>query len=645
MRPLAVAGILLTATDVFAQVPQDTARASTSNASAQDTSTQDAALKQMSMEELMNIEVTLVSKRPERLAEAASAIQVITREDILRSGATNLPEALRLATNLMVAQYNAHDWAVTARGFNGVGLSNNTLADKLLVMIDGRSIYTPLFGGVFWDVQGVVLEDVDRIEIVSGPGGTLWGANAVNGVINIVTRSAAASQGLYATVAAGTALKDMATVRYGSHLGDSASYRVYVQRSDGYSSNLPGGGDAKDRWNMTQGGFRMDYHPSDANLLTLQGDAYLGGEGDPRGVLINGQNVLSRWTHTRSEASDVSVQLYVDHTYRNFTVPALREEVTTYDLDAQHRFALGNRHEILWGGDIRFAHDQMDNVPIFLILPAQRTLRLFSGFVQDEIKVVPNHLNLTIGTKLEHNEYTGLEVQPSARLAWLATQRQTVWAAVSRAVRAPTRFDVDMVAPGLTLAGNPDFDAEKVVAYELGYRVQPRDNISLSLAAFTNRYTDLRSINAVTGKPLPFQFDNDQTGTSTGVELSGTTQLAPWWRLRGGYTYFEKRLRPTAANVIGISDDVEGNDPRNQFLVQSIMDLPGHVQADIVTRYVDSLPNPPVRQYVTSDVRLAWEYHALEWSVVGQNLWRRRQPEFGVTAIPRSVYAKVTVRR
>jgi iron complex outermembrane receptor protein len=623
-----VIGLLAIATDAFAQDAQD------------------ETLKHMSVEELMNVEVTLVSKRPERLAVAASAIQVITREDIHRSGATNLPEALRLASNLMVAQYNAHDWAVTARGFNGVGLSNNTLADKLLVMIDGRSIYTPFFGGVFWDVQGVLLEDIDRIEVVSGPGGALWGANAVNGVINIVTKSATESQGLYATAAAGTSLRDMGAVRYGGHMGDRVSYRVYAQRHDGYGANLAGGGDAKDKWNMTQTGFRMDSRSSDVNALTFQGDAYLGGEGDPRGVLVNGQNVLGRWTHVHSNVSDVTVQLYVDHTYRNFTVQSLRDEITMYDLDAQHRFALGARHSILWGGNARFAQDHVNNVPTFLVLPARRTLRLFSGFVQDEIGVVPNRLNLTLGAKLEHNEYSGLEVQPSARLAWILTPQQTVWAAISRAVRAPSRFDADMFAPGLNLAGDPDFAAEKVVTYELGYRVQPRENISVSLATFTNRYTDLRSINSAgPSAPLPFKFDNDQRGTSLGIELSANTQLAAWWRLRGGYTHFEKRLRPTAATVFFISDDVEGNDPRNQFLVQSIMNLPGHLQADMVTRYVDSLANPSVRSYITSDARLAWEHQSLEFSLVGQNLWRRRQREFGAIAIPRSVYGQITVRR
>jgi iron complex outermembrane receptor protein len=632
MRPLVIAGFLCCATNIFAQQAKTTAP--------------DSALKRMSFEELMEIEVTSVSKRPERLIAAASAIQVITNEDIRRSGALNLPQALRLASNLMVAQFNAHDWAVTARGFNGVGLSNNTLADKLLVMIDGRSIYTPFFGGVFWDVQGIVLEDIDRIEVVSGPGGTLWGANAVNGVINIVTKNAEATQGLYVTTAAGTAVQDHAAIRYGNRVSDRLAYRVYAQRHDGYSSNLPNGGDAKDKWNMTQLGFRTDYQLSDANALTIQGDAYLGGEGDPTGVLINGQNVLGRWTHVRSDASDVTVQLYVDHTYRNFVVQSLRDEITTYDLDAQHRFPLGTRQSILWGGNVRFALDHVSNVPALSVFPAHRTLRLISGFVQDEIGIVPNRLNLTIGTKVERNEYTGVELQPSARLAWFVTPRQMLWTAVSRAVRAPSRFDADLFSPGLGLAGDPAFAAEKVVAYELGYRAQPRNFLSTSLALFTNRYTDIRSINLASGSPpLPFQFENDQRGTSSGIELSANATLSPWWRLRGGYTYFEKRLRTTKANVLAISADIEGNDPRNQLLLHSNMDLPGKIQTDIVTRFVDSLPNPAVRSYVTSDLRVARDYGPLELSVVGQNLWRRRQSEFGRTAIPRSVYGKLTFRR
>jgi len=627
---LVVSGLVI-ATNVVAQQPQEAA--------------QGDALKKLSMDQLMNVEVTLVSKRPELLTQAASAIQVITGEDIRRSGATTLSDALRLASNLMVAQFNAHDWAVTARGFNGVPLSNNTLADKLLVMIDGRSIYTPFFGGVFWDVQKVVLDDVDRIEVVSGPGGSLWGANAVNGVINIVTKNAGQTHGLSATAAAGTLLQDAAAIRYGREVGDKGSYRVYVQRYDGRHSELANGTQSTDDWNLTQTGFRMDYRPTDASALTVQGDAYVGREGDPRAVLVNGQNVLARWTHTRSEASELSVQLYIDHTYRNFTVQAFRDVVTTYDLDAQHRFALGERHVVVWGGNVRFARDALTNVSIFTVDPEHRTLQLYSGFVQDEIHVVPDRVNLTVGTKLEHNEYTGLEIQPSVRLAWILTSRQMVWTAVSRAVRAPSRFDADIVNLGGSLSGNPNFASEKVVAYEAGYRVQPRANVTLSLSAFTNRYTDLRSLNTVsdTTRP-PFEFANDQRGTSSGIELSGAMQCTPWWRLRGGYTYFEKRLRPTASNVYPFSAAIEGDDPRNQLLVQSVMDLPHRVQLDVVTRYVDSLPLPAVRAYATSDLRLGWAHRSLEYAIVGQNLWRRRQPEFGSTAIPRSVYAKITVR-
>src|SRR6266487_2778710 len=340
-------------------------------------------LKKLSLDELLNTEVTSVSRRPEKLSETALAIQVITQEDIRRSGVTSLPEALRLAPNLQVAQVNSHDWAINARGFN------NTLANKLLVMIDGRAVYTPLYAGVFWEVQNVLLEDVDRIEVVSGPGGTLWGANAVNGVINIITRSAKDSQGLLVTGGGGSLLQDFGAVRYGGAAGSNFFYRIYGQRFDRNNSVLANGNDAPDRWDMTQGGFRTDWYPSDANTLTFQGDFYAGSEqGVVADTTVDGQNALGRWAHVFSEESELQVQMYFDRTWRD--IPnQLAEDLKTYDFDFQHRFACGERQRIVYGAGYRLMQDRVKNTPLISFLPPNRNLQLFSGFLQDEITLVP----------------------------------------------------------------------------------------------------------------------------------------------------------------------------------------------------------------------------------------------------------------
>ncbi len=622
-------GLFLATSTAVAQTPQDT--------------TSPRALKRLSVDELMNIEVTSVSKRPQKLTEVASAIQVITAEDIRRSGATNLPEALRLATNLQVAQANAHDWAITARGFNGAPIATSSLADKLLVMIDGRTIYTPLFGGVFWDVQNVPLEEIDRIEVISGPGGSLWGANAVNGVINIVTKRAQDSQGLYASATGGSFLKDDFSARYGGSMGSNLAFRVYGERTDHNTTDLSTGIDARDAWNMTQGGFRMDYAPSGTGTLTVQGDGYGGDEGVPTTTRVNGQNVLGRWTRTFSDNSDFRLQMYFDRTWRSIPTSQYADNLTTYDIDFQHHLPLGTRQSVLWGAGYRLMIDDERTSAQLSFSSLHRHMQLANGFVQDEVGLVPDLLKLTLGTKLEHNDFSGFELQPSVRMAWTPTTRHTAWAAVSRAVRSPSRLDADIIAPGVR--GDENFASEKVTAYELGYRVQPVDIVSLSLAGFYNQYSDLRSIDVNPSGPQPYVFANGQRGRAHGVELSGTVAPTAWWRLRGGYTALAKRLRATVPRVVRGSDMFEGNDPDHQFLVQSTMDLPGHTEFDVITWQQGSLPAPGLRSYLTADARLAWQYRRVELAVVGHDLGNVRQPElFGPFAIPRSVYGRVTLR-
>jgi iron complex outermembrane receptor protein len=604
------------------------------------------ALKKLSLRELMDVEVTSVSRGPAKLSQTAASIQVITSDDIRRSGATTLAEALRLAPNLQVAQVNGHDWAVTARGFNGASVATGSIANKLLVMIDGRSVYTPLFGGVFWDAQHVPLEDVDRIEVVSGPGGTLWGANAVNGVINVITRSAAEAQGGTVTLAAGSWMEKSGTVRYGGTIGRDFSYRVYGQSLDAGSTTRANGAVAHDDWNVKQGGVRTDYRRSDADSITVQGDFYEGDQGIPATTFINGQNVVARWTHVTSPQSDWMVRLYFDRTKRTFPRASFSEELQTADFDFQHRFPIGGRSSLLWGVGYRQMEDDVHNGS-FSFLPARKTMRLASGFVQDELTSAGNTLKLTLGAKLEHNEYSGLEAQPSVRLAWTPPGRQMAWAAASRAVRSPARIDTE-IRTGPT-RGNPDFAAEKVTAYELGYRVTPAETLSLSLAAFHNRYTDVRSINQNATVPGALLFANDLQATTFGVELAGAFQPAAWWRLRGGYTYLEKDFRTLDPLALVFSEAFESQDPRSQMLLQSVMDLPRGVQLDVVARHVAELPatllGPTIPAYTTADVRLAWRNARWELSAVARNL-AGDHPEFSSPIlwyeIPRSLQGRLT---
>ncbi|HET6568641.1 MAG TPA: TonB-dependent receptor plug domain-containing protein [Rhodothermales bacterium] len=612
-------------------------------AQAQDTLPPLGQLKTMSIEELMNIEVTSVSKRPEKLSEAASAIQVITQEEIHRSGATNLAEALQLAPNLQVAQLNSYAWIISTRGFNAL------FSNKLLAMIDGRTIYTPLFAGVSWDVQNVLLDDIDRIEVVSGPGGSLWGANAVNGVINVVTKHSADTQGLYASAAVGSFLQDQAAVRYGGHVGEKLSYRIFAQRFDRNNTVVPGGEDNSDDWHLTQGGFRMDWLPSGADAVMLEGNLYGGSEEtSPRPSAMNGGYVLGSWSRTFSPASAMQVQLYVDHTWRRDVPSTLTDELTTYDLDFQHRFPVGGRNNILWGAGYRLMDSDVRNSTEFVgFVPMSRTMHLFSGFVQDEIALVQDQLKLTVGTKLEHNVFSGFEVQPSTRLAWTPDGRQTIWSAVSRAIRAPSRIDVDYhipahpVEPGTpNVNGGPNFGSENVVAYEAGYRVQPTSLLALSLAVFYNRYDDLYSVEALPGT-MTYEIQNGSEGETWGAELSGSYQPARWWRLHGGYVYLGKDLRSKPGHAFDTS--ILGNDPQHQFLLQSMMDLPGNFQFDVVSHYGGVRPVPHIPGYFTLDARLAWQFKGLELSVVGRNLTKKRHLEYGAL-IPRNVYGKVTWR-
>lgn len=597
-------------------------------------------LKKLSMEELLNLEVTSVSMRSEKLGEVASAVQVISSEDIHRSGVTRLPEAFRLVSNLQMGQVNSHDWAITARGFNGLPSAGGVLANKLLVMIDGRSVYNPLFGGVFWDVQNVMLEDVDRVEVVSGPGGALWGANAVNGVINVVSKNARETQGLVASTSSGSFLNNITQARYGFRVDSTLFFRIYGQHFDQRSTVLETGKDAKDAWRMSQGGFRMDYFPSKKTSLTVQGDLYDGVANDSAAhTNTNGQNLLAHYVREISDRSNFTVRAYYDRTWRKTPSSAtpFTYELNTYDIDVQHRFPLAQNHSILWGVAYRFQKDQTTAA----LYPQQKDMPLYSGFIQDEIVIAPDAIKLTVGSKFLNNVFTGFEVQPSARVAWTPNKSNTWWAAISRAVRTPTRFDSDV-----TLTSK--FNSEKVAAYEMGYRVRPVEELSLSFSTFYNKYTSLRSIDTASGTTQGVVVANSQRAESWGFEFSGNYQVTGWWRLRGGFTYFDKNITATSPKVLPLSAPFEGVDPKNIFMFQSIIDLKTNWQFDITGRYADAL-RPPARYptvspYFSFDVRLAWQFKSLEFSCVGQNLWADHHTEVSLSRIPRTIYGKVIWR-
>jgi len=625
-------------------------------------------LKQLNVEDLMNIQVTSVARHPEKLIEAASAIQVITQEDIRRSGATSIPEALRLADNLQVAQKNSHDWAISARGFN------TKLGNKLLVMIDGRTVYTPLYSGVFWDAQDYLLEDIDRIEVISGPGGALWGANAVNGVINIITKSAADTQGLYAEAGGGSQPQDFAGAHYGGALAPGTLFRVYGKYFNRNAEGLADGNSGSDAWRQGRGGFRIDSERSAQDRLTVQGDFYGGRENLQTGGILDasGDNILARWSHVLSEQSDLSLQAYFDQTHLTDPIaplvilgrqyaPAgvLHDDLNTYDVDFQHRFRLGPANRIVWGAGFRRTHDVVGNAPAVAFFPTVLDHNLYSMFVQDEILVRKN-LSFTLGTKLEHYDYTGFEVEPDARLSWNVSSDQALWAAISRAVRTPSRIERDLseAAPPypVVVTGARNYTSETVIAYELGLRARLTSRFTASISGFYNEYDDVRSISVTPNTFFPLYFANNLAGHNYGLEFSGNYQVSDGWSLHAGYTFLKESLhvRPGRFDINNARYEIA--DPEHQLSLRSSLNLPWHAELDAGLRWVDTVhtdngPTPgTVPSYFELNTRLAW--HAseqLELSLVGQNLLHNRHPEYGFpdpmrTEIQRSVYGKLAWR-
>ena len=601
------------------------------------------SLKKLSLDQLFDLEVTTVSQKPESLSKTAAAIHVVTQNDLQQMGALSLPEALRDIPGVEVARVDSRQYAITARGFNG------TVANKLLVLIDGRSVYTPLYSGVFWDVQDTFMEDIEQIEVIRGPGATVWGSNAVNGVINVRTKDAAETQGWLVDGGGGSAERGFGGARYGGTLGRSATFRIYGKHFERDASLRPDGSEAGDDWRMSQGGFRVDWDPRGADRLTFQGDAYDGSVDQPNAQAtdLSGGNGLARWTRRLSSTADLELRGYYDRTDRR--IPGIfGETLDTYDLAFRHRFSSGQSQDIVWGIEYRLLRDDVRNSPGLAFLPDRIAHQLFSGFVQDELAMMQDRLHLTFGSKVEHNDYTGFELQPSVRLAWMPVTSQTVWAAASRAVRTPSRIDRDLFAPAnppFFLAGGPNFDSEVLRAFELGYKATATSALTGSVATFYNLYDHLRSLEL----GLPLVLANGIKAHTYGVEAEAGWQASTAWRLSTGYSYLRMKVEAESWSTDQTSYLQAGDSPQHQAFLRSSLQMPHGVALDLTSRYVGNLSHQQVPAYATGDARLSWQAtNKVDLDLVGQNLFDPRHPEFGMPAsrreIARAVYGKVTCR-
>ena len=601
-------------------------------------------LRGLSIEELANIEVTTVSRREEPLSQAPAAAYVITREEIIRAGARTLPEVLRLAPNLFVAQTSANSWVISARGLAG-NPANQAFSNKLLVLIDGRTVYTPIFSGVYWDMQDVLISDIDHVEVISGPGATLWGANAVNGVINIITRKASETPGFSAALGAGDQDR-IAAVRYGGSLGANASYRLYGRAYRAEDTETSAGDDARDRWSRLQGGFRMDWTPSQRDAVTLHGDAFKG-SGITSGS-FDGGNLTARWNHTTGGGADFQVQAYVDREQRGHDLTGgLPLSVNTFDVDVQHSFGLGARNDVVVGGGFRQARYRTVLDGGLSFSPARGTLNLSNLFAQDTF-AIRSDLRLILGLKLEEDPHSGWAALPDARLSWTPSERTMLWAAASKAIRAPTPFDRDVrevVNGQLFLSGNADFQPEKITSYEVGARVRPTDRTSLSVSAYYSVYDQLRNVELTPVTILPIKWGNGLRGHTQGVEASGRFQATTWWRLSAGVTLLSEhfQFRPGASKILGVAQ--VGDDPKTQAQLQSSMDLGSSVTWDAVLRYQSALPDPKAPAYTELNTRVAWNITPqLQVAIIGRNLLHDSHQEFAApqaNPVPRSVFAEL----
>lgn len=637
----------------------------------------------LSIEELMKIEVTSASRRSQKLSEVPSAIFVITQDDIRRSGATSIPEALRMAPGVEVARIGTDKWAISIRGFNG------RFADKLQVLMDGRSVYNPLFAGVQWEQQDTLMEDIERIEVIRGPNAAVWGANAVNGVINIITKKAADTQGMLLSAGGGSFEHGFFGARYGGRINDDTHYRFYAKGFTRDNMNALSGGSANDAWHQGRGGFRLD-HTRGIDQFTVQSDVFYNAFGDrlnkadlstpiiqaetARGH-NEGGNIRLRWDRTISDQSAIMLQTYYDRVdYRLLTSSAFKAE--SFDIDFQHRFPLFDKHDLTWGANYRLYHNKVLNTELISFNPRLQTNHLASIFIRDEITLIPEHLRLTLGSRFDHNDFTGMEIQPNARLMLTPDERNSLWLAVSRAVRTPSRAENDIHfnartltdVPGLStllpfpiltqLMGTPNFNSEKLIAYELGLRHQFSPQASLDVATFYNDYSQLRDLSAAAlsfhaGFPphliLPVLLTNRASGYTYGVETSADWRVNEKWRLQGNYSFIDMHIH--SDSILRQFDPTTGSantvSPQHQISARSHYDFSDRLQLNLWLRYVSRINFYRIPGYVTMDARLAYKpKRNIELFIVGQNLFSQNHREFVSdfipsfpTYIPRGVYA------
>jgi iron complex outermembrane recepter protein len=632
-------------------------------ASAGETEDQDIDLTAMSFKELMDMEITAVSKKEEKLFATPASVHVISNEDIRRSGHQSIPEVLRMVPGIQVAKIDTNKWAITARGFNSL------YSEKLLVLIDGRTVYTPLTSGVNWDVQDLMLEDVERIEVVKGPGGTLWGANAVNGIINIITKDARDTQGNLFVAGAGTEESGFSSLRHGGKLGENAHFRTYAKYFDRDEAVYTNGDTANDGTDAIRGGFRIDWDKSEQDHITLQSDSYNGHSSrrvtrpapPPSGNYrvnniadLRGTNVLTRWTRMFSDGSDMALQFYYDRTER-YEV-SIGESRDTFDVDFQHHFQLMQTHNLVWGFGYRHTDDNIDNRGTITHAPSRRSDELLTGFVQNEMTVIDDRLKFIVGIKVEDNDYTGFEYQPNARLLWTPNEKNTVWASFTRAVSTPSRMYSDStliynyIPATMSISGSQDLDAQEVQAWELGYRMKPKDNLFFDFSVFYNEYDHLF---ALRNNPTAFTtiYDNTMYGETCGTEIAAHWQVNDNWVLGCAYSFLTLQMHTEDSSTNTNAElRTEKSSPHNTFNLNSRLNLGKSLEFDTSLYYVDNVPQYDIPAYMRLDMGLTWHLKEnMDLSLVGQNLLDSSHPEFGSdsvipTEVQRGVFGKLTWR-
>jgi len=637
----------------------------------------------LNLEELMNIEVTTASKRPQKLTQVASAAFVITQEDIRRSGVTSIPEALRMAPGVNVARIGTDKWAISIRGFNG------RLANKLQILMDGRSVYTPIFSGVLWQQQDTLLEDIERIEVVRGPNATTWGVNAVNGVINIITKKAADTQGILLTAGGGSFEHGFLGARYGGKVSENTPFRIYAKGFKRNNTSTVSGKNAQDTWHQVRAGFRLD-HTRGIDEFTIQGDIFYNSIGDridkpvvtvpfTQTEFANGKdtggNIRLRWDRSISEQSSIMLQVYYDRNRFQLS-PIVDFDAESFDIDFQHRFSPLEHHNLTWGINYRLYNNHVFDANLIRFNPRRKTDHLASAFARDEITLIPNHLRLELGVRLGYNDFSGFETQPNARLMWTLNNQSSAWLSISRAVRIPSRSeDINLNLrtlqglPGLPrsplpilsqLQGGGNSRSERIIAYEMGFRHQFTPQASIDVTGFFNDYSRLRDLNPgqvslgsglTPHLVLPVLVSNNASAHSYGVELSGNWRLHKRWRLQGSYSYLNIH---TSANELSKQFDATTGgapkaNPHHQISLRSNYDLSEKLELNYWLRYVSALPFYNIKDYVTMDAKLAWRPKKdVELSIAGQNLFskshREYQSDFIPTQpsrIPRGIYVSV----